>query len=55
MIVLVLTCTCVGIHPGQIEPALPIQLTTSRTEALHARRSYVSSLETLTQSFLHRA
>ncbi len=28
------TCTCVGIHPGRVEPASPIALTTSRTEAL---------------------
>ncbi len=31
--------TCGGIHPGQVEPASPIELTTSRTEALQARRS----------------
>ncbi len=35
----VLTYTCVGIHPGRVEPASPIALTTSRTEALQARRS----------------
>ncbi len=50
-----LTCTCVGNHPGRIEPASPIALTTSRTEALQARRSCASSLDTFTQSFLHRA
>ncbi len=27
-------CTCVGIHPGQVEPASLIELITSRTEAL---------------------
>ncbi len=32
-----LTCTCVGIRPGRVEPASPIELTTSRTEALQAR------------------
>ncbi len=47
--------TCVGIHPGRVEPASPIALTTSRTEAFHARRSCASSLDTFTQSFLHRA
>ncbi len=50
-----LACTCVGIHPGRVEPASPIVLTASRTEALHARRSCTSSLDTSTQSFLHRA
>ncbi len=49
------TCTCVGIHPGRVEPASPIALTTSRTEAFQARRSCASSLVTFTQSFLHRA
>ncbi len=50
-----LTCTCAGIHPGRIEPASPTALTTSRTEALQARRSCASSLDTFTQSFLYRA
>ncbi len=50
-----LTCTCVGILPGRVEPTSSIALTTSRTEALHARRSCANSLDTLTQSFLHRA
>ncbi len=50
-----LTCTCVGIHPGRVEPASPIALTTSRTEAFQARRSCASSQDTFTQSFLHRA
>ncbi len=50
-----LTCTCVGIHPGRVEPASPIALTTSRAEALQAWRSCASSLDTFTQSFLHRA
>ncbi len=49
------TWTCVGIHPGRVEPASPIALTTSRMEALQARRSCASSLDTFTQSFLHRA
>ncbi len=31
-----LTCTCVGIHPGWVEQASPTALTTSRTEALRA-------------------
>ncbi len=52
---LLFTCTCVGIHPGRVEPASPTALTTSRTEALQARRSCASSLDTFTQSFLHRA
>ncbi len=52
---LVLTCTCIGIHPGRIEPASSIALTTSRTEALQTRRSCASALDTFTQSFLHRA
>ncbi len=50
-----LTCTCVGIHPGRVEPASPIVLTTSRTEVFQARRSCASSLDTFTQSFLHCA
>ncbi len=37
-------CTCVGIHPGRVEPAASIALNTSRTEALQARRSCASSL-----------
>ncbi len=49
------TCTCVGIHPGRVGPASPTALTTSRTEALQARRSCASSLDIFTQSFLHRA
>ncbi len=48
-----LTCTCVGIHPGRVEPTSPIALTTSRTEALQARRSCASSLNAFAQSFLH--
>ncbi len=40
---LLLTCTCVGIHPGRVEPASPMALTTSRTEAFQARRSCASS------------
>ncbi len=50
-----LTYTCVGIHPGRVEPASPIAMTTSRTEAHQARRSCASSLDTFTQSFFHRA
>ncbi len=49
------TCTCVGIHPGRVEPASPIALTTSRMQAFQARWSCASSLDTFTQSFLHRA
>ncbi len=40
---------------GRVEPASPTALTTSRTEALQARRSCASSLDNFTQSFLHRA
>ncbi len=40
---------------GRVGPASPIELTTSRTGALQARRSCASSLETFTQSFLHCA
>ncbi len=54
-IVYLLTCTCVGIHPGWVDPASLIELITSRTEALWARRPCASSLETFTQSFLHLA
>ncbi len=50
-----LTCTCVGIHPGWVEPASPTALITSRTEALQAQRSCAISLDTFTQSSLHRA
>ncbi len=52
--VLVLTCTCVDIHPGRVEPASPIALTMPRTEAFQARRSCASSLDTFIQSFLRR-
>ncbi len=38
-----------------LAPASPIALTTFRTEALQARRSCASSLDTFTQSFRHRA
>ncbi len=53
--VYLLTCACVSIHLGRVEPASLIALTTSRMEALQARRSCASSLDTFTQSFLHRA
>ncbi len=53
--VVVNTCTCGGFHPGRVEPASPIELTTSRIEALQVRRSCASSLKTFIQSFLHRA
>ncbi len=33
------TCICGGIRPGWVEPASPIELTTSRAEAFQARRS----------------
>ncbi len=49
------TCTCVGIHPGRVEPVSPIALTTSWTEACQARQSCASSLDTFIQSFLNRA
>ncbi len=38
-----------------LAPASPIAFTTSRTEALQARRSCASSLDTFIQSFRHRA
>ncbi len=41
------TCTCIGIHPGRVEP---IELTMPRTEVPQVRRSCASSLETFTQS-----
>ncbi len=47
------SCTCVGIHPRRVEPASPIALTTSRTEALQTRRSLACSLDTFTQPFFH--
>ncbi len=47
------TCTCVGIHPGRVEPESPIALTTSRTDVLQAQWSCASSLHTFTQSFVH--
>ncbi len=37
--------TCVGIHPGRFEPESPMELTTSRTEALQTQRSSANSLE----------
>ncbi len=49
---IILTFTCVGIHPGRVEPAPPIALSTSRAEALQARRSCANLLDTFTQSFL---
>ncbi len=51
---LVLTCTCDGIHPGWVEPASQIALTTSWTEAFQTRRPCANSLDTFTQSCLHR-
>ncbi len=47
--------TCGGITQGRVESTSPIELTTSRMEALQARRLCASSLEAFTQSFLHRA
>ncbi len=41
--------TCGGIHPGRVEPASPIELTTPRTMVLY------SSQETFMESFLPRA
>ncbi len=52
---ILITCTCVGIHPEWVEPASPTALTTPRIDALRARRSCASSLDTFTQSFFHRA
>ncbi len=49
------TCSCIGIHPGRVEPAPPIALTTSRTEAFQAQRSCARSVETFTQPIFHRA
>ncbi len=48
-------CTSIGIRPGRVEPASPIELTTSRTEALQAWRPIASSLEAFTQFVLHHA
>ncbi len=42
---------CGSVHPERFQPASPIELTTSWTEAPKARRS----LETFAQSFLHSA
>ncbi len=42
----VVTCTCVGIHLGLVEPAPLIELTTLWTEGPQAQWSCVSSLET---------
>ncbi len=50
-----LTCTCVSIQPGRVEPASPIKLTSSRAEVLQARRSCASSLGAFTQPFFHHA
>ncbi len=49
-----LTCNCGGNHPGWVEPASTTELTTFRIEALQARWSCASSLQTFTESFLHR-
>ncbi len=43
-----LTCTCICIHPWRAKPASPVELATSR-------RSCATSLDTFTQSCLHRA
>ncbi len=45
--------TCGGIHPGRVEPASCMELTTSWIVASQARRSCASSLVMLAQSFLH--
>ncbi len=39
---------------GGVKPTSPIELTTSRTEELQARRSCASLLEIFTQPFHHR-
>ncbi len=45
-----LTGTCIGIHPGRVEPASLIALTTfPRLDALQVRRSIASSLDTFIQ------
>ncbi len=47
-LVLIATYTCGGVHPGQVKPGSPIELTTSRVEALQARQSCASPLEFFT-------
>ncbi len=49
------TCRCVCVQPKRIKSAPPTALTTSRTEALQVQWCCVSSLETFTHPFLHRA
>ncbi len=51
--VYLLTCTYGGIQSGWVEPASPIELTTSRVDAPQARWSCSNSLETFGQNFLH--
>ncbi len=48
-----LTCLCGSIHPRLVELASQTELTTSRTEALQARRSRASSHEIFAQPLLH--
>ncbi len=48
-------CTCGGIQPVWVEPASPIELTTSQKDALLARRPCASTLETFATPIFYRA
>ena len=48
-----LTCTCIGFHPGRVEPASFRASTGSRTIAAHVRRSGARSHEMASQSLFH--
>ena len=51
---IVITCTCIGFHPGGVEPASSRASTASRTIAAHVRWSWARSHEMSSQSRFHR-
>ena len=48
-----LTCTCIGFHPGRVEPASSQTSTASRTIAAHVRGSWARSHKMASQSWFH--
>ena len=50
----ILSCTCIGFHPGRVEPAYYRASTAFRTIAFHVRWSWAWSYEMASQSRFHR-
>ena len=52
--VVLILLTCIGFHPGRVEPASSRASTALRTIAAHVRRSWTKSHEMASQSWFHR-